>query len=126
MDDKEIREEIEAHLRMAIRDRVERGESQEQARAAVMREFGNRTQIQESTRAVWVWTAIEQLLQDLRHALRIFVQSPLFAAAAVLLIAVGIGGNTTIFSMVNAIINKPMPAVLAREPGSISQRVDGG
>src|SRR6266436_5298394 len=110
---------------MAIRDRVERGESPDQARAAVMREFGNRTQIQESTRAVWVWTAIEQPLQDLRHALRIFVQSPLFAAAAVLLIAVGIGGNTTIFSMVNAIINKPMPAVLGENLVSLGVRLDG-
>ena len=49
---------------MAIRDRIERGESAEQARAAVLREFGNRMLIQESTRAVWVWTAIEQPLQD--------------------------------------------------------------
>lgn len=107
--DAEIGEEIESHLRMAIRDLMERGESPRDTRLAALRQFGNTALVAETAREVWVWRALE----DLRFGLRILTQSPAFAAAAVVMIALGIGGNTAIFSMVNAILMKPMPGVRA-------------
>lgn len=109
--EQQIDEEIEFHIRMEIQDRVERGDLPEAARAAVLREFGNTQLVKETTRAVWTWTTLEQILQDLRSGVRILKKSPVFSAAAVALIAVGIGGNTTIFSMIHAILTKPAPGV---------------
>jgi macrolide transport system ATP-binding/permease protein len=103
---REIAEELESHLRMAIQDRIDRGESPRDARSAALREFGNAALVRETTREVWVWTALEQLFQDIRTAVRILTKSPAFSAAAVTLIALGIGGNTTIFSMVNDFAGK--------------------
>src|SRR5947209_1890567 len=123
--DAEIGEEIEAHLRMAIRDRMERGESARAARLAALREFGNTALVAETVREVWVWRALEQALEDLRFGLRILTQSPAFAAAAVVMIALGIGGNTAIFSMVNAILMKPMPGVRAGHLVSLGLMVQG-
>lgn len=112
--DQEIEEEIECHVRMAIRDRVERGEPFEQARRAVLREFGNTQLMKERTREVWRWTTVEQILHDLRSGTRILKRAPLFSMAAVALIAVGIGGNTAIFSMIHAILTKPAPGVTGK------------
>ncbi len=61
---REIREEIETHLEMATRERIERGESPDQAREAACREFGNVDLVQRNTREVWSWTKLEQLVQD--------------------------------------------------------------
>jgi macrolide transport system ATP-binding/permease protein len=123
--DEEIGEELESHLRMAIADRVARGESPRNARLAALRELGNAGLIREATREVWIWRALEEALQDLRSGVRILTQSPAFAAAAVALIAIGIGGNTAIFSMVNAILMKPMPAVQADNLVSLGVMVEG-
>jgi hypothetical protein len=73
---RELDEEIEAHLRMAIRDRVERGESPEAARLAALREFGNPALVKEVTRAKWGWTALEQAGRDLRLAARMLARIP--------------------------------------------------
>jgi predicted permease len=122
---REIGEELESHLRMAMQDRIDRGESPQNARRAALREFGNAALVQETTREVWVWTAIEHLFQDVRIAARILTKSPAFSAAAVTLIALGIGGNTTIFSMVNAILIKSMPGVSAGNLISLGKTIDG-
>lgn len=123
--DSEIDEEIETHLRMAIQDRVERGESPEEARSAALRELGNAMAVKQAIREVWVWKALEQLLQDFRFAARILTKSPAFSAAAVTLIALGIGGNTTIYSIVNAAVNKPMPGIHADHLISLGIMKDG-
>ena len=96
---------------MATRERIERGESPDQARAAALREFGNVDLVQRSTREVWSWTKLEQLVQDARFGARILWHSPGLSASAVLLVALVVGGNTTIYSVVHHLLTAPAPGV---------------
>jgi predicted permease len=109
----DITTEIESHLAMAIRERVDRGEPPDEARAAALREFGNVALVQQTTREVWSWTRVEQLLQDLRFGARILRQAPGLSATAIVLVGLVIGGNTTIYSMVNGLLVSPAAGVTA-------------
>lgn len=101
---------------MATRDHIERGENAREASDSVKREFGNRTLVKEVTREMWRWGALERLMQDLRYSLRMLRKSPGFAAVAILSMALGIGVNTAIFSLIDAVLLKSLPV---RDPNRL-------
>src|SRR5579875_1198641 len=124
--DRDLDEEIRTHLQMAVRDGRERGESAEDVSAQVRREFGNTTLIKEITREMWGWTAVERLLQDLRYTARVLRHNPGFAAVAVLSIALGIGVNSAIFSLIDAVLLKPLPVRHANQLVSVGDPTRSG
>jgi putative ABC transport system permease protein len=108
-------EEIEAHLRMAVRDRVERGETLAEARAAAAKEFGNVPLVKDVTRTTWGWEWLERTAQDLKYALRRLLKSPGFTIAAIATLALGIGANTAIFELLDAVLLQSLPVANPQE-----------
>jgi putative ABC transport system permease protein len=119
--DAELREELETHLKMAAADRVARGQDPRAAAADARREMGNIAQIQEATRDVWGRRWIEQAAQDIRYALRTFRRNPGFALVGVLSLALGIGANTALFEVVNAVRLRTLP--VADPAGLVEVRI---
>ena len=105
----ELDEEIRAHFTMAVRDRVARGESPDEAYAAARREFGNVTHVKEVTRDAWGGLWLERLTQDLRYAFRSLRRQPLFAIFATTTLALGIGATTAMFTVINGVLLRPLP-----------------
>ncbi|HEY2470475.1 MAG TPA: ABC transporter permease, partial [Terracidiphilus sp.] len=113
----ELQEEIDAHLQMAIADRVARGETAETARQAAAREFGNVPLVQDVTREMWGQAWLEQLGRDVRYALRQLRKSPGFTITATAMLAVAICANSTVFSWIDGTMLRPIPG--ARDTGDL-------
>jgi predicted permease len=99
---------IEEHIEERTEELIEEGLPREQAAQRARREFGNVTQVSERSREAWQWRGVEQLLADWKMTMRRLAKAPGFAATVLLTLAIGIGANTAVFSVINSVVLRPL------------------
>jgi macrolide transport system ATP-binding/permease protein len=121
-------DDIREHIAQRTQENIDRGMSADEAHYAALRQFGNLTRVKEDTREIWSFVWFEELVQDIRYALRTLAKNPGFTAIAVLSLTLGIGGTTTIFTLVKGVFLQSIPV---KDPStavvvySTQQTVDG-
>lgn len=121
----ELSEEIQAHLDEKVEELVADGMPKEEARQAALREFGNVGVVEEKSLDVWTWPSVENLFWDIRYGLRTLRNNPVFTVVALLTIAIGIAANTTVFTVVNSVLLRPLPYPHADELVALHQAAPG-
>jgi len=122
--DADLERELQSDLELEEEEQREHGIAPEEARYAALRAFGNPSVISEQTREVWSWDRLETLVRDLRISIRTLARSPGFCFIAVVTLALGIGANTAMFSLLDQIVLRLLPVkepeqlVLVRETGN--------
>jgi putative ABC transport system permease protein len=105
----DLERELRSDLELEEEEQREGGISGEEARYAALRAFGNPALIREQTRAIWSWNCLESLTRDLRFSLRTLRRTPCFTVIAILVMALGIGANVALFTVVRGVLLKPLP-----------------
>jgi macrolide transport system ATP-binding/permease protein len=105
----ELSQSIREHLEEKVADLMDRGMTRKEAERTARREFGNVTLIEERSREVWQWPALESIIADLRYTLRQVRRAPGFAVTAIIVLALGIGASVAIFAFVDAALLEPLP-----------------
>jgi predicted permease len=101
--------ELQFHLEQQIQENVAKGLGPNEAREAALRAFGNPTLLRDQTRSTWSWNWLEKFLRDLRYGVRTLARSPGFSLTAILVMALGIGATTSLFTIVRSVLLKPLP-----------------
>jgi predicted permease len=101
--------ELRFHIDRQIAENLAAGMGPEEARFAAIRAFGNPALLRDQTRVTWSWNSLESLLRDVRYSIRTLRRTPGFTAIAIVIIALGIGANVTLFTVVRSVLLKPLP-----------------
>src|ERR1700691_105396 len=104
-----LNDELAFHLEQQIKENIARGLAPDEARYAALRAYGNPTVLGDEARSSWSWNWLEKLLRDLRYGVGTLTRSPGFSLTAILVMALGIGATTSLFTIVRSVLLKPLP-----------------